>query len=292
MRHTLSRGASYLAILTALTAASSQARAQAIALDAAALPDSSPSIPGTGLPSGVRATVGASILSIPRFEGSAKYKLTALPSFEFAPIGGSSTFSALSRFDINAPDDVSFTAYSANGFSLGPLTGIRASRNEASSPRLMGMGDVKGGMIAGAFAKYDRGPWFVRTSLHQDIANAHTGYVLRLAAGTKYPVSDRIIIKTDLTADFADQSYMDRFFGVTPQQAATSSHAVFKPSAGLKSTGILLSTDYKLTADWTLLAATGYTRLLGDAAKSPIIETANRYEFRLGATRSFDWSFR
>ena len=124
------------------------------------------------------------------------------------------------------------------------------------------------------------------------VTGADTGYLLRLAAGTRQHVGSGIVLKAGLAVDFASDDYMAAYFGVTPQQSARTGLRTFDPGAGLKSIGATVGAEYPLTESWTLLASAGYTRLLGDAADSPVIETADRYEARLGLSRSFDWRLR
>ena len=76
------------------------------------------------------------------------------------------------------------------------------------------------------------------------------------------------------------------------RDAPRSGLAAHEAGAGLKSVGATLAAQYALTEHWTLLASTSYARLLGDAASSPIVETADRIEARLGAKRTFEWQLR
>lgn len=85
---------------------------------------------------------------------------------------------------------------------------------------------------------------------------------------------------------------MDTFFGVTRAQSLRSGLQTFDPGAGFKSVSAKIGTDIAVTPDWTLDASVGYSRLIGDAADSPLVSSADRYEGRIGLSRSFDWRFR
>ena len=286
--------------IVAATAALIASASGAISQQASLLPtppaaDALPGLPTGNLlamPEGVRVSVGAMGVMLPKYEGSKSYQFTALPVFQFRPLVADGGLGAPSSFDARNLDDLSVAVIKHSGFEFGPLAGWRLGRAEKDSPRLVGLGDIDGGLVAGAYAKYDFGPAFVRASFHQHVTGSDTGSLVRLALGTRYALHPAVVLKADATVDFASDDYMAAYFGVTAAQSARSGLRAFDAGAGLKSVGGTLGTEYALTEDWKLLATVGYTRLLGDAANSPIIETADRYEARLGASRSFDWRLR
>jgi MipA family protein len=250
-----------------------------------------PAIPLPGLPDGVRVTVGVSAIMLPKYEGSSSYSALPVPIIKFGPAGGGDSKAGgglIKSFDAKSFDDISFGLIQFGRLELGPLVGYRFGREEKDSPRLRGLGNVDGGFVAGGFAKYDFGPLFLRSSFHQRVTGDDTGYLIRLATGREYKLTDRITVSADAYLDFADDAYMRSFFGVTPLQSARSGVRVFDAGAGMKSAGILLGTEFEAFPLWTLSAVVGYTRLLGDAASSPVVETADRYEVRVGLSRSFD----
>ena len=243
-------------------------------------------------PGGLRFEVGAQGVLVPKYEGSKHYDFMALPVVRFRSSGapdGTGQSGPLGAVDVRALDDFSLALVRHSGFSAGPLLGYRFGRDETDALRLRGLGDIDGGLVAGGFARYDFGREFVRVSLHQQVSGSDTGYLVRLAAGTRLPVTPGLLLKADLISDIASQDYMSAYFGVTPAQAARSGLRTYDPGAGFKSVGGTLGAEYKLSQDWTLLATVGYSRLVGDAASSPVVETADRYEARLGATRAIDW---
>jgi MipA family protein len=263
----------------------------ATAFAAAAFPAAvSAQMPTLSMPDGVRVTVGAAVVTMPRYEGAATYMAGVVPILKFSAIGGS--MAAMKRFDARALDDISFSLIRHNGLDVGVLIGYRLGRKENDSLYLHGTGDINGGLVGGGFARYEFGRAFVRASVHQSLTGDDTGAVLRVATGTKYALTERVLIKADLWADAANDTYMDTFFGVTRSQSRRSGLPIYDPGAGFKSISAKLGTEVALTPDWTLDASAGYSRLIGDAADSPLVSSADRYDGRLGLSRSFDWRFR
>ena len=266
---------------------------QASAQHTATIPSSEEAMASAGsnlfaVPSGIRVTVGALAVYQPKYDGAKKYEFTALPVFSIAPIMSGGAGGGL-PFDARALDDVSLALFNVHGFEAGPLIGYRAGRAEKDSPRLTGLGDIDGGLVAGGYARYNFGPLYVRGSINQQLTGTDTGYLLRFATGASHAITPKIVVKGVVTLDYGSSDYMQAYYGVNALQSARSGLAVYDAGAGFKSIGALLSTEYALTPDWTLLATAGYTRFLGDAATSPIVEAADRFEVRLGAQRSFDW---
>ncbi len=257
-------------------------------------PDETMTAAGNNLfavPEGIRVTVGAMAVYAPKYDGAKKYEFSALPVISFAPIMSNGGSGGL-PFDARALDDVSLGLIKVDGFEAGPLLGYRSGRAETDSPRLIGLGDINGGLAAGGYARYNLGPLYVRGSINQQLTGTDTGYLLRFATGASYTLAPKIVVKGVVTLDYGSSDYMQAYYGVTALQSARSGLTTFDAGAGFKSIGALFTTEYALTPDWTVLATAGYTRFLGDAASSPIVESADRLEVRLGAQRSFDWHMR
>jgi MipA family protein len=240
-----------------------------------------------GMPDGVRVTLGLGAGARPAYEGAANYRPSIWPIVTFKAIGGS-----LDRFEAKSLDDLAFSLIKHDGFDIGVLGGYRYGRHEADAVRLWGTGDIQGGLVGGGFIKYSVGQTYVRASVHHSISGDDTGGVLRLATGTEFRPAERVLMKATVWADVADSTYMTTFFGVSALQSARSGLTAYDAGAGLKSLSVALSTDLMLNADWTLMSSIGYSRLIGDAADSPIVSSADQFNGRVGLARSFDWRWR
>ena len=78
---------------------------------------------------------------------------------------------------------------------------------------------------------------------------------------------------------------------MTPGQSAASAAGlpVFDADAGIKDVVFGLSSDVPVTPDWTLKLGGRYTRLLGDAAESPVVEDEDQFSGSIGLTYRFKW---
>lgn len=219
----------------------------------------------------------------PKYEGSKEYEVVGAPIV--APAGGSEN----GVVQFKGLDDLRFRLLDASGFEAGPLVGYRFSRDEDDADRLRGLGDVDGGLVVGGYAAYNFGRVKPFVSYHYQVTGDDAGGVLRFGAEAKAPVAPRIDVTAVAGATWADEDYVQSFFGVTAAQSAASAAGlgVFDADAGIKDVYFGLSTDVPIAERWSMKLAGRYTHLLGDAGDSPITETESQWTGAVGLTYRF-----
>ncbi|WP_099865454.1 MipA/OmpV family protein [Pararhizobium haloflavum] len=235
--------------------------------------------PGFGI------VVGGLGFVTPAYEGSDEYRVTGFPlvypKFHSDGEGGFG-----SRVSIKGPDDVRFALLRQGGFDAGPVVGYTFGRDEDDADLLRGLGDLDGGLLLGAYGGYRLEPFFFDAVYQRQVSGQDdAGYQIKLEAGTKTMLSDRLDLRTSLGTSYASDDYMGTFFGITPAQSAASGLSAYEAEGGFKSVGIDLEMNYQLTDRAGFKASAGYSRLIGDAADSPI--TASRDQFRGGIGLSY-----
>ncbi len=228
--------------------------------------------------------VGGVVFVAPKYEGAKDYEVRGAPFI--APAGLGET----SRVQFRGPDDLRFRAIEFNGFEAGPLAGWRFDRDESDAARLRGLGDVDGGFVAGGYAAYHAGPITPFVSYHHQLTGDDTGALIRFGAETKASFVWGSVTAT-AGATYADDDYMDAYFSVTQaQSAASAAHlAAYDADAGIKDMYLGLTSDVPLSDVWTLKLSGRYSRLLGDAADSPIVESENQFFGGLGLSYRFSF---
>ncbi len=227
--------------------------------------------------------VGGFVFVAPKYEGAKDYEVRGAPFI--APAGLGET----SRVQFRGLDDLRFRAIEFNGFEAGPLVGWRFDRDENDAARLRGLGDVDGGFVAGGYAAYRAGPITPFVSYHHQLTGDDTGALIRFGAETKAPFGWGSVTAT-AGATYADDDYMDAYFSVTAAQSAASAAnlAAYDADAGIKDVFLGLTSDVPLTDVWTLKLSGRYSRLIGDAADSPIVESENQLFGGLGLSYRFN----
>lgn len=224
-----------------------------------------------GQPLGIE--VGGLGAVMPAYEGSKKYVVRGLP-FAYPTFGGPD---GDSNFQIRGLDDVRYRLIKLNGFEAGPLAGWRFGRQEDDADHLVGLGDVDGGLVIGAYAAYRLGMLMPYVSYHHQVTGDDTGGVLRFGVEAKQRLNPWLELTANGGASYASSQYMDSFFGVTAIQAVNSGLAQFDASAGIKDAFISLTADIRIDDQWGVKVFGRYSRLVGDAASSPITETENQF---------------
>ncbi len=226
--------------------------------------------------------VGGIAVVKPVFEGSKKYEVVGIPFI--APAGAASGDGLI---EVQGIDDFRIRALRYQGFEAGPLLGWRFGRQEDDADHLRGLGDVDGGLVLGAYAAYKIAGIRPYVSYHHQVTGDDTGFLVRFGADTSIPLNSWLTLTANSGATYASSSYMESFFGVTAAQSAMSHLAVFDAGAGIKDVFFELGTDIKLTEQLGLKLTGRYKRLIGDAADSPITETADQFQGVVAVTYKF-----
>jgi MipA family protein len=228
--------------------------------------------------------LGGIVAVSPTYEGSSSHRVRGFPFF--APAGSQSE-NGLVQF--RGVDDVRFRLLNNSGFEAGPLIGWRFGRDEDDGDRLRGLGDVDGGLVGGGYVAYNIGILKPFLSYHHQLTGDDTGGILRFGSEARFDFDRAIRVTATLGATYAGDDYMQHYFSVTPGQSAASlaGFGVYNASAGIKDVYLGLAGSVPLSDLWTLRLGAKYTRLVGDAADSPVVETADQFSASIGLSYRF-----
>jgi len=160
------------------------------------------------------------------------------------------------------------------GLSVGYDLG-RAESDDRT--HLNGMGDIDPAAVPKAFAEVVLFPVTVRADLRRSLGSGD-GWIGDLAAYLPVAGSDAGALFVGTSASFADDRYMQTWYGVTNAQAARSVHPAYRAGGGLESVRASLTGVWFFVGDqhWLLEGDASVQRLLGSADGSPIVgETLN-----------------
>lgn len=229
--------------------------------------------------------VGGLVIVAPEYEGADSYRVVGAPFI--APAGALGDDGGVIQF--RGPSDIRFRLLRQGGFEAGPVAGYRFGRDEDDGDLLGGLGDVDGGLVLGGFAAYGVGPLKAFASYQHQITGDETGGIadLGLEAGTL--VSPRLYVRGTVGTTWASEDYHDSFFDITAAQSARSvaNLARYDADAGFKDVYLSLNGDLALTDRWTMKLFGRYSRLLGDAADSPVVEAEDQFLGGLGLSYKF-----
>jgi len=80
------------------------------------------------------------------------------------------------------------------------------------------------------------------------------------------------VFKGTAEVTYASEDYMSEYFGVTNADSARSGLNTYNADADFKDVAFGATLTYKFTESWNLTGLATYTRLVGDAADSPVVD--------------------
>lgn len=227
----------------------------------------------------VRAGLGAQLR--PEFVGADDTGIAPLWDLDFAR--GSNEFA------FEAPDySFGLPIVSSGGFSFGPAANIASKRKESDvgAP----VGKVSTTFEVGAFASYE-----VMDSIHLRAEalkglGGHDGLVGQIGADHIWRDGDRYVFSIGPRVLLSNARYQRAYFGVTPAAALASGLPVFDPDGGVHGVAAASGLSYQFNNRFGLFGFARYERLVGDAAKSPIVRelgSRNQLSGGLGLNYTF-----
>jgi outer membrane protein len=177
------------------------------------------------------------------------------------------------------------------GFAFGPAANIASGRK--NSDLKVPVGRVPTTIEAGGFVTYDISRSIhLRAELLKGIGG-HKGLVGAIGLDKVWRDGDRYVVSLGPRLLFSDARYQRAFFGVTPAAALASGLPAYRPSGGIH--GIAAASGISLQFDprWGVFGYGRYERLIGDAARSPIVrELGSRNQLSAGIGLNYTFTIR
>ncbi|MCV6575081.1 MAG: MipA/OmpV family protein [Cohaesibacter sp.] len=250
-----------------------------------------------------KVSLGGGLLYNPRYEGSKRHSVKALPYFDL--VWKDTLF-------FNPIDGLGANLLKYQGFKAGAALGYDFGRKEKNSrSELQGLGDIDAGGTARGFLEYDLKLAKAKASLTKYLAGSK-GVTTQIGLSTFVPLSVLLgqnmgeayatsqakgetkghglpgaALTLGLSAQWADKAYMREHFGINAAQAAGSGKKTFEAKAGFKSFSTDLGLLVPLTDHVIIGSKVSYTRLIGDAADSPLSLDDNQLGGQLFASYTF-----
>jgi outer membrane protein len=220
----------------------------------------------------------------PDFEGAKRSMLSPVPIFAIRRAGSVDQFRG-------PRDSASIALIDFGDLRAGPAGKFVSSRKANNYSELNGLGDVKTTVELGGFVEYYPVDWFrTRGELRQGIGG-HTGVVADLSADFIVPVIQRFTVSAGPRFTWESTKATSPYFGIDAVQAMATGLPIFNAKGGAHSAGVGAQVSYRVDPRWEVHAYVEYERLLGDAAKSPLVTvrgSPNQTTVGIGASYSFD----
>ncbi|MDH3662423.1 MAG: MipA/OmpV family protein [Alphaproteobacteria bacterium] len=208
-------------------------------------------------------SLGAGVGIAPDYEGSDEYEAVPVLS---ARLDYGERFLELRNTALRAN-------ILANGIiHAGPVINYRFERDDVDEDAVDDLDDVDDAIELGGFVGFSYQGWLGSITATQDVSDGHDGYLIALKAGYRAKVLPSLAVTTIASGTYADDDYMDTYFGIDAGDAAASGLDEFDADEGFKDVGLTLNIDYEYGAGWGVTGIVAYTRLLDDAEDSPVVD--------------------
>ena len=212
----------------------------------------------------VKTSIGLGVGMAPDYEGSEDYEAVPLP-YARVTWGNNGNYVLLNGNNVQA------NLWSQE-WQAGPLLQYRMERDSVDNDRVKRMKDIDSAVEAGAFIAYQSGPWRLGLDVAADISDEHDGYLVTLRGGYTCTHIKKLRITTSLSTTYADDDYMETYFQVDSKNVGTSGLSLYNADSGIKDVGLTVVADYSLNKSWSIMGIGSYTRLVGDAEDSPVVD--------------------
>lgn len=223
-------------------------------------------------------SVGAGTLVSPDYPGSDDYEFNYLPfvdikykNFFLSPKRGLGGY------------------YKWNGVKVGASLNYGFGRDTDENARLSGLDEVDPSMQGEFYMNYWLKYLKLDATLARDLTEGYDGFKAQLSAGTGLPIKDTgLFVLGGVFTHIANSRHQLAYFGISRDEASRSIYNPHDVGTGFQDAGVHFGLRQDLGEGMALNARLTYTRLVGDAADSPIVQSENQWSGGAFLTYTFD----
>lgn len=254
------------------------------ALIGCALVAASLAIPGIAQADGPdQVTLGAGMTVLPGYEGSRDYKARPFPIIN-AQSGRFFAHTGDGFYD-STGDGVGLNLVQTQNLTLGIGANVMWGYDQDDVPH--GVGGLPDALGANAFISTRLSDYVLRLSATQAVTHQDRGMLVNARLSYPYAATSALTLTPSVATSWANQKYMDSYFGVSPDAAANSGLNAYAPSSGIKDVSLRVAAKYAVTDRLSLTGSIGTSRIVGDAADSPLVQQKTQMRSSIGGSYAF-----
>ena len=205
-------------------------------------------------------SIGLGAIVTPKYEGGRDLQVKPLPIIDIHQ----------GRFFADWRNGVGIKAIHEPWVTVGMSAVYMPGYKDTSVPP--GVGKLGDGAGARLFAEFRFGDFQAIVGGIKTVSGGTGGFIADLSLNYEYELNDRVSLKAGVLTTWADTKYTDRYFGINQAQSAASGLPEYHPEGGFKDVSFALSANIGLTERTILTVSAGAARILGDAARSPLVQ--------------------
>jgi outer membrane scaffolding protein for murein synthesis (MipA/OmpV family) len=176
-------------------------------------------------------------------------------------------------------------------YSLGPIVNYNMGRSDVDNSQVDALKDIDGTLEAGVIGGINYNNWAFGLELLKDILDEHGGMKVQVSTGYRWQATEQLSILPGISFTYADEDYMQTFFGVNSSNRGSSALPDYSADSGLKDVGTRILANYTARGNWGLSTILSYTVLLNDAKDSPIVDgQGDDKQMFFGVMATYRWA--
>lgn len=176
------------------------------------------------------------------------------------------------------------------GLSILPSLDYHGKRDAGDHDDLTGMDDISAAGELGVRLNYVMGGVTGYGAVRKGLGGHH-GVTGELGARFRNQPQDKLTLTTAAELRFGNGEFTDTYFGVSEGESLSSGYAPYDAGGGIYAARLSVEARYEFLPDTLLMGRFTYSRLLGDAADSPIVHERNQPTFSIGVARHLNFRF-
>jgi outer membrane protein len=234
-----------------------------------------------------RYVLGATYIASAEYPGSDRSdnKLRPLWAYQYGRWRlSNSRAGAVLGFATDAPGPgASAELVGTKDWHVGAAFRFDSGRKAGDSPYLHGLSDVQRTLRGRLYASHTlNAQWSIGGNLSQDLLGRGGGALASVDLGHRYWITPRTEWTSGLGVTLANERNMQTYFGITAEQASQSGLRQFAAGAGMRDVHLGTGLTTALTPHWIAFGNVGVSRLLSDAAASPLTHRVSSVSGTLG----------
>lgn len=234
--------------------------------------------------------VGLLVGAAPDYLGSQYYKGVAAPYIKY-------TFSGTNRYLTLRATELSVNLIDHPWFRFGPVLNYRTERAHVENDQVDRMTKIDAAIEGGAYVGIEcidksnpRRRFLSALQWTADMSGAYNGWLVTGLVRGWQPISESWDIGFGISSTYGDSAYTSTYFGVNTIDAINSGLPRFAASAGFRDVSAIPAVVYHVNQNWHIAGGVRYTRLLGDAAQSPVVDNVgSKDQWIVGAGLLYSW---
>jgi outer membrane scaffolding protein for murein synthesis (MipA/OmpV family) len=171
----------------------------------------------------------------------------------------------------------------SNTWRLGPVYNYRSERDDVENNKVDKMQKVSDANELGIFGGFEWEHWFLFLDILEDVGDAYDGWYATLRGGYNWVMSDAWVLSMGGHTTYANDDYMETYFGVSRRDAERSGLDRYNAEGGIKEAGIDLGLTWNFAQSWSLRGIASISQLVGDANDdSPVVDEGSETQIFSG----------